>query len=122
MAPRPAWKGYLKLSLVSCAVELTGTTDHSEKVSFRIINRKTGNTVKRQYVDGVTGKPVEDDDEVKGYEIGDDEYLLAVAPNQSIDLIHNRSPQFSEPSSRHRRIGRLAALAEFIGRRCIEYG
>ncbi len=76
MAPRPAWKGYLKLSLVSCAVELTGTTDHSEKVSFRIINRKTGNTVKRQYVDGVTGKPVEDDDEVKGYEIGDDEYLL----------------------------------------------
>ena len=76
MAPRPAWKGYLKLSLVSCAVELTGTTDHSEKVSFRIINRKTGNTVKRQYVDGVTGKPVEDDEEVKGYEIGDDEYLL----------------------------------------------
>jgi DNA end-binding protein Ku len=76
MAPRPAWKGYLKLSLVSCAVELTGTTDHSEKVSFRVINRKTGNTVKRQYVDGVTGKPVEDDDEVKGYEIGNDEYLL----------------------------------------------
>jgi DNA end-binding protein Ku len=76
MAPRPAWKGYLKLSLVSCAVELTGTTDHSEKVSFRIINRKTGNTVKRHYVDGVTGKPVEDDDEVKGYEVGDDEYLL----------------------------------------------
>lgn len=76
MAPRPAWKGYLKLSLVSCAVELTGATDHSEKVSFRVINRKTGNTVRRQYVDGVTGKPVGDDDEVKGYEIGDDEYLL----------------------------------------------
>jgi DNA end-binding protein Ku len=76
MAPRPAWKGYLKLSLVSCAVELTGTTDHSEKVSFRIINRKTGNTVKRQYIDSVTGKPVADEDEVKGYEIGDDEYLL----------------------------------------------
>lgn len=76
MAPRPAWKGYLKLSLVSCAVELTNTTDHSEKVSFRVINRKTGNTVKRQYVDGVTGKPVADEDEVKGYEIGDDEYLL----------------------------------------------
>lgn len=76
MAPRPAWKGYLKLSLVSCAVELTNTTDHSEKVSFRVINRKTGNTVKRQYVDSVTGKPVADADEVKGYEIGDDEYLL----------------------------------------------
>lgn len=76
MAPRPAWKGYLKLSLVSCAVELTSATDHSEKVSFRMINRKTGNTVRRQYVDAVSGKPVDPDDEVKGYEIGGDEYLL----------------------------------------------
>lgn len=76
MAPRPAWKGYLKLSLVSCAVELTGATTASEKVSFRVINRKTGNTVRRQYIDGVTGKPVADDDEVKGYEIGDGEFLL----------------------------------------------
>ncbi|HEY5818663.1 MAG TPA: Ku protein [Mesorhizobium sp.] len=76
MAPRPAWKGYLKLSLVTCAVELTNATTQAEKVSFRIINRKTGNTVKRQYVDASTGKPVEDDDEVKGYETGKDEYLL----------------------------------------------
>ncbi|CAH1657439.1 non-homologous end joining protein Ku [Chelatococcus asaccharovorans] len=76
MAPRPVWKGYLKLSLVSCAIELTAVTDQSEKVSFRIINRKTGNTVRRQYVDSVTGKPVSDEDEVKGYEIGDNEYLL----------------------------------------------
>ena len=76
MAPRPAWKGYLKLSLVSCAVELTGATTASEKVSFRVINRKTDNKVRRQYIDGVTGKPVADDDEVKGYEIGDDEFLL----------------------------------------------
>lgn len=76
MAPRPAWKGYLKLSLVSCAVELTSATDHSEKVSFRVINRKTGNTVRRQYIDSVSGKPVDSDDEVKGYEIGGDEYLL----------------------------------------------
>ncbi len=76
MAPRPAWRGHLKLSLVSCAVELTGATDQSEKVSFRVLNRKTGNTVRRTYVDSVTGKPVSDEDEVKGYEIGDDEYLL----------------------------------------------
>jgi len=76
MAPRPAWKGYLKLSLVACAVELTSATDHSEKVSFRVINRKSGNTVKRQYVDSVTGKAVDPDDEVKGYELGGDEYLL----------------------------------------------
>src|SRR3984957_4131500 len=76
MAPRPVWKGYLRLSLVSCAVELSNATDHSEKVSFRTLNRKTGNIVRRQYVDGVSGKPVPDADEVKGYEIGKDEYLL----------------------------------------------
>jgi DNA end-binding protein Ku len=76
MAPRPSWKGYLKLSLVTCAVELTNATTHAEKVSFRILNRKTGNTVKRQYVDAVTGKSMDKDDEVKGYEIGGDEYLL----------------------------------------------
>ena len=64
MAPRPVWKGYLRLSLVSCAVELSNATDHSEKVSFRTLNRKTGNTVRRQYVDGVSGKPVPDADEV----------------------------------------------------------
>jgi len=76
MAPRPAWKGYLKLSLVTCAVELTNATTHSEKVSFRILNRHTGNTVRRQYVDSVTGKPVSDKDEVKGYDLGGDEFLL----------------------------------------------
>jgi DNA end-binding protein Ku len=76
MAPRPSWKGYLKLSLVACAIELTNATDHSEKVSFRVINRKTGNTVKRQYIDSVTGKAVENDDEVKGFEIDDDRFLL----------------------------------------------
>ncbi len=76
MAPRPAWKGYLKLSLVTCAVELTNATTQAEKVSFRVINRATGNTVRRQYVDSVTGKPVDDKDEVKGYELGGDEFLL----------------------------------------------
>ncbi|MBD0413223.1 non-homologous end joining protein Ku [Oryzicola mucosus] len=76
MASRPAWKGYLKLSLVTCAVELSNATTGSEKVSFRIINRATGNTVKRRYVDGTTGKPVAEKDEVKGYETGKDEFLL----------------------------------------------
>ncbi|TPJ20160.1 Ku protein [Mesorhizobium sp. B2-7-3] len=69
MAPRPAWKGYLKLSLVTCAIELTNVVTHADKVSFHILNRKTGNTVKRIYVDAETGKPVEDGDEIKGYEI-----------------------------------------------------
>ncbi|ANT49239.1 Ku protein [Mesorhizobium amorphae] len=75
MAPRPAWKGYLKLSLVTCAIELTNVVTHTEKVSFRILNRKTGNTVKRIYVDAETGKPLEEGDEIKGYEVDDDEFV-----------------------------------------------
>jgi DNA end-binding protein Ku len=76
MAPRPSWKGYLKLSLVTCAVELTNATTYAEKVSFKTINRATGNTVKRQYLDSVTGKPVDSKNEVKGYKVGGDEFLL----------------------------------------------
>lgn len=75
MAPRPAWKGYLKLSLVTCAIELTNVVTHAEKVSFRILNRKTGNTVRRIYVDAETGKPLEEGDEIKGYEVSDGEFV-----------------------------------------------
>ena len=76
MAVRPAWKGCLKLSLVTCGVELSNATTQSEKVSFRILNRATGNTVSRQYIDSVTGKPVDEKNEVKGFEIESDKYLL----------------------------------------------
>lgn len=75
MAPRPAWKGYLKLSLVTCAVELTNVVTHAEKVSFRVLNRKTGNTVKQIYIDSETAKPLAEDDEIKGYEIGDGDFV-----------------------------------------------
>jgi DNA end-binding protein Ku len=75
MAPRPAWKGYLKLSLVTCAVELTNVVTHSERVSFRVLNRKTGNTVRRVYVDAGTGKPVGEGDEIKGYEVDAGEFV-----------------------------------------------
>ncbi|MET3792952.1 Ku protein [Aquamicrobium terrae] len=75
MAPRPAWKGYLKLSLVTCAVELTNVVTHSERISFRVLNRKTGNTVKRVYVDAETGKPVGDSDEIKGYEVDEGAFV-----------------------------------------------
>lgn len=75
MAPRPAWKGYLKLSLVTCAVELTNATTNAEKVSFHVLNRKTGDRVKRAYIDAETGEPVEDADQVKGYEVDKEQYL-----------------------------------------------
>ena len=70
MAPRPNWKGYLKLSLVSCPVALFPATTTSERVSFRTLNRATGNRLRRQLVDEQTGDVVEADDQVKGYEVG----------------------------------------------------
>ena len=76
MAPRSFWKGYLKLSLVTCPVAMTPATSESEKVRFHTLNEKTGNRVVSQYVDAVTGKPVDEDDEVKGYPRGDDKFVL----------------------------------------------
>lgn len=76
MAPRPFWKGYLKLSLVTCPVAMTPATTEKEKVRFHTLNRKSGHRVVSQYVDSVSGKPVADHDEVKGYQRGEDEYVL----------------------------------------------
>jgi DNA end-binding protein Ku len=76
MAPRATWKGYLKLSLVSCAVNLYPASSSSSRVSFNTINRKTGNKVKRQFVDAETGEVVESEDQAKGYPVAKDSYLL----------------------------------------------
>ncbi len=75
MAPRANWKGYLKLSLVSCAVNLYPASSTSSRVSFNTINRKTGNKVKRQFVDAETGDVVENEDQAKGYPVAKDSYL-----------------------------------------------
>ena len=56
MAPRANWKGYLRLSLVSCPIALYPASSLSEKVSFNRINRKTGNRLKQQNVDSETGE------------------------------------------------------------------
>jgi DNA end-binding protein Ku len=76
MAPRPNWKGYLKLSLVSCPVALYPATTTSERVSFRTLNRDTGNRVRRQFVDEHTGEPVETENQAKGYEVAKGEYIV----------------------------------------------
>jgi DNA end-binding protein Ku len=76
MAPRTFWNGYLKLSLVTCAVGMMPVVSESEKVRFHTISRATGNRIQSRYVDAVTGKPVADGDEVKGYPRGDDEYVM----------------------------------------------
>ena len=76
MAPRSFWKGYLKLSLVTCPVAMMPATSENEKVRFHTLNSKTGNRVASQYVDAVSGKAVDEADEVKGYPRGEDDYVL----------------------------------------------
>lgn len=76
MAPRSFWKGYLKLSLVTCPVAMTPATTENEKVRFHTLNRKTGNRVVSRYVDAASGKPVDEDDEAKGYARGEDDFVL----------------------------------------------
>lgn len=76
MAPRPSWKGYLKLSLVSCPVALYPTASSSEKLSLHMLNGDTGHRLKQQYVDSETGVVVERDDRVKGYEIAKGDYIV----------------------------------------------
>jgi DNA end-binding protein Ku len=70
--PRASWKGYLKLSLVSCPIALYPA---AERVSFNRINKKTGNRLKQQLVDAETGETVEKEDIGRGYEIGKGQYL-----------------------------------------------
>src|SRR4030088_2015107 len=75
MAPRAYWKGYLKLSLVSCPIALYPAASSSERVSFNRINKKTGNRLKQQQVDAETGEPVEREDIGRGYEVARGQYI-----------------------------------------------
>ena len=75
MARRASWKGQLKLRDLTCAVGLYTAISSSEKISFNIINRKTGHRVERQFVDSETGKPVERDDQIKGYPLENGDYI-----------------------------------------------
>jgi DNA end-binding protein Ku len=75
VAPRAYWKGYLKLSLVSCPIALFPATSEREKISFHQLNKKTGNRIKYRKVDADSGDEVGADDIVKGYEVGKGEYL-----------------------------------------------
>ena len=69
MAARAYWKGYLKLSLVSCSISVNPATSSSERVSFRQINKQTGNRLRQQLVDEVTREPVEAENKGRGYEV-----------------------------------------------------
>jgi DNA end-binding protein Ku len=75
VAPRAYWKGYLKLSLVSCPIALYPATSEREKVSFHQLNKSTGNRIKYRKVDAQTGDEVESADIIKGYEVCKGQYL-----------------------------------------------
>jgi len=76
VAPRANWKGYIKFGEVTCPVALYTAVSSSERISFNTINRKTGNRVKREFIDSETGRPVNADDQVKGYEVDDGRYVV----------------------------------------------
>jgi DNA end-binding protein Ku len=94
MAPRANWKGYLRLSLVSCPIALYPASSLSEKVSFNRINRKTGNRLKQQNVDSETGDVVPREDAVRGYEFAKGQYLIV--EDQEIDAVQIESTRTIE--------------------------
>jgi DNA end-binding protein Ku len=75
MAPRANWKGFLRLSLVTCPVALYPATSESEKISFNQLNRATGHRIKYLKVDADTGDEVPNEDIVKGYELDKGQYI-----------------------------------------------
>ena len=117
MAPRPFWKGYLKLSLVMCPVALTPATSDADKVRFHTLNRRTGHRVVSRYVDAVSGRPLEEENEAKGYArdetssvVLEDEELEAVRlesartidiesfiPAGGVDWVWHESPYYLTP-------------------------
>ena len=117
MAPRAYWKGYLKLSLVSCPIALYPATSEREKISFNQLNKETGNRIRYRKVDAETGDEVEQSNIIKGYEVAKDQYielapdeLEAVAieskrtidieefvPKSQIDELYIRDPYYIAP-------------------------
>jgi DNA end-binding protein Ku len=95
MAPRAYWKGYLKLSLVSCPIALFPATSEREKISFHQLNKSTGHRIKYRKVDAETGDEVDSTDIIKGYEVGKGDYIeldpdeleaVAIESKRTIDI------------------------------------
>src|SRR6202171_3499274 len=95
MAPRANWKGFLRLSLVTCPVALYPATSDSEKISFNQINRNTGHRIKYLKVDADTREEVSNDEIIKGYKVDTDAYVemskdelesIALESTRTIDI------------------------------------
>jgi DNA end-binding protein Ku len=85
MARQSFWKGYLKLSLVTCPVAMVPATTEAEKIRFHTLNRATGNRVESRYVDAETGKTVADDAQARGYQRGADDFV--VLEDEELDAV-----------------------------------
>jgi DNA end-binding protein Ku len=100
-ASRAFWKGYLKLSFVSCPVALYPATSAAERVSFRQVNRRTGHRLQHKLVDSVTGEPVDSSNKARGYEIGENEFLLVEDRDIELARAARREPGRSGASRAH---------------------
>src|SRR5258707_12424907 len=118
--PRPTWKGHRRLSLVSCPVALYTASSSSERVSFNTLSRKTGNRLKQNLVDAVSGEPVDTADRVKGYQVSKGQYVMVedtdlealkidsskmieietFVPQSEIDQIYLDSPYYPAPDEK----------------------
>ena len=116
MAPRASWKGYLKLSLVSCPVRLYTATSSSEKIAFNLLHKDTHNRVAMKPVDPELGQ-VERSDLVKGYQYEKNQYVIlddadfekvkiestdtiaieAFVDHGSVDVLYQDAPYFLAP-------------------------
>ncbi|SHF56108.1 DNA end-binding protein Ku [Kaistia soli DSM 19436] len=121
MAPRANWKGHLKVGELSAAVALYTAASTSERIAFHTINRRTGNRIERHFVDSETEKPVERDDQVKGYDTGSGDPIIfepeeiaaavpesdktltvsAFFPCAGLDDVYLDRPYYLAPADRH---------------------
>jgi DNA end-binding protein Ku len=116
MAPRASWKGYLKLSLVSCPVRLYPATSSKERIAFNQLHKDTHNRINMKPVDPEIGL-VERSDLVKGYEYEDKQYVIiedsdldsvriesnhtmnieAFVDEKDVDVIYQDAPYYLAP-------------------------
>jgi DNA end-binding protein Ku len=100
---RAYWKGFLKLSLVSCPIALYPATSAAERLSFRQVNRRTGHRLRHKLVDSVTGEAVDSSNKARGYEVGENEFLLV--EDRDIERARSKRPppgavEVSDPALR----------------------
>jgi DNA end-binding protein Ku len=121
VAPRANWKGFLKVGELTAPVALYTAASTSDRIAFHTLNRETGNRVHRQFIDSSTGKPVEREDQTKGYEVSGGEYIVlepeevaaavpesdktlavdAFIPSDDLDDVYFDKPYYLAPSDKH---------------------